>query len=174
MNIEYTRQKCRLISYYADASSGYGAALFQLKRFFFAETQKTTYCYLSATLYALKDNGYVPLSGMDTTLVIPGVPDLYPVLEKAANDAIDNFIARGILSTPADSVVYSYNDVQHIDSVKKRRIKVYNTSTYAEGFLPEANIAEVIGAVDRLEDLGSIRRLMDLLRVAPRAMAAAE
>jgi hypothetical protein len=32
----------------------------------------------------------------------------------------------------------------------------------------------VIGAVDRLEDLSSIRRLMDLLRVAPRAMAAAE
>jgi 2-methylcitrate dehydratase PrpD len=46
--------------------------------------------------------------------------------------------------------------------------------TYAEGFLPDAHIAEVIGAVDRLEDFGSIRRLMDLLRVAPRAMAAAE
>jgi 2-methylcitrate dehydratase PrpD len=46
--------------------------------------------------------------------------------------------------------------------------------TYAEGFLPDAHIAEVIGAVDRLEDFGLIRRLMDLLRVAPRAMAAAE
>jgi 2-methylcitrate dehydratase PrpD len=46
--------------------------------------------------------------------------------------------------------------------------------TYAEGFLPDAHIAEVIGAVDRLEDFGSIRRLMDLLRVVPRAMAAAE
>ena len=46
--------------------------------------------------------------------------------------------------------------------------------TYAEGFLPDAHIADVIGAVDRLEDFGSIRRLMDLLRVAPRAMAAAE
>jgi 2-methylcitrate dehydratase PrpD len=46
--------------------------------------------------------------------------------------------------------------------------------TYAEGFLPDANIAETIGAVDRLEDLGSVRRLMDLLRRAPQAMAAAE
>jgi 2-methylcitrate dehydratase PrpD len=46
--------------------------------------------------------------------------------------------------------------------------------TYAEGFLPDAHIAEVISAVDRLEDFGSIRRLMDLLRAAPRAMAAAE
>ena len=50
--------------------------------------------------------------------------------------------------------------------------------TYAEGFLPDSHIADVIAAVDRLEDLGSARRLMDLLRVAPRAsshaMAAAE
>jgi 2-methylcitrate dehydratase PrpD len=46
--------------------------------------------------------------------------------------------------------------------------------TYAQGFLPDAHIADVIGAVDRLEDFGPIRRLMDLLRVAPQAMAAAE
>jgi 2-methylcitrate dehydratase PrpD len=46
--------------------------------------------------------------------------------------------------------------------------------TYAQGFLSDANISEVIGVVDRLEDFGSIRRLMDLLRVAPQAMAAAE
>jgi 2-methylcitrate dehydratase PrpD len=50
--------------------------------------------------------------------------------------------------------------------------------TYADGFLPDAAIAEVIGAVDRLEELSSVRRLMDVLRTAPRAtaqaMAAAE
>jgi 2-methylcitrate dehydratase PrpD len=46
--------------------------------------------------------------------------------------------------------------------------------TYAKDFLPDNQVAEVIGAVDRLEDFGSIRRLMDLLRTTPRAMAAAE
>jgi 2-methylcitrate dehydratase PrpD len=46
--------------------------------------------------------------------------------------------------------------------------------TYAKDFLPDSQVAEVIGAVDRLEDFGSIRRLMDLLRTTPRAMAAAE
>jgi 2-methylcitrate dehydratase PrpD len=46
--------------------------------------------------------------------------------------------------------------------------------TYAKGFLADNQVAEVIGAVDRLEDFGSIRRLMDLLRIAPRAIAAAE
>src|SRR3984893_17808938 len=46
--------------------------------------------------------------------------------------------------------------------------------TYAQNFLPDAHIADAIGAVERLEDFGSVRRLMDVLRVVPRAMAAAE
>jgi 2-methylcitrate dehydratase PrpD len=47
---------------------------------------------------------------------------------------------------------------------------------YAAGVIPEANIAGVIGAVDRLEELGSVRHLTGLLRGAARtqAMAAAE
>ena len=42
---------------------------------------------------------------------------------------------------------------------------------YAEGVIAEANIAGVIAAVDRLEEFGSVRKLMDLLRGAPRARA---
>jgi 2-methylcitrate dehydratase PrpD len=45
---------------------------------------------------------------------------------------------------------------------------------YAQGFLPDAHIADLIAAVNGLEDFGSVRRLMDLLRATPRAMAAAE
>jgi len=49
---------------------------------------------------------------------------------------------------------------------------------YAEGVIPQANIARVVGAVDRLEELGSVRQLMDWLRGEPRgragSMAAAE
>ncbi len=47
---------------------------------------------------------------------------------------------------------------------------------YAERVIDGAHIAEVVAAVDRLEDYGSVRRLMDLLRGARhgRAMAAAE
>jgi 2-methylcitrate dehydratase PrpD len=46
--------------------------------------------------------------------------------------------------------------------------------TYAKGVLPDADTAEVIGAVGRLEDIGSVRTLMALLRARPVAMAAAE
>src|ERR1700761_7416869 len=55
-----------ILGAYTDASSAFGAALFQLTRFSFAETQKTAYVYLSANLYALKDNGYVLLQNLDT------------------------------------------------------------------------------------------------------------
>jgi 2-methylcitrate dehydratase PrpD len=46
--------------------------------------------------------------------------------------------------------------------------------TYAKGVLSDAGIAEVIGAISRLEDAGSVRALMALLRARPPAMAAAE
>lgn len=46
--------------------------------------------------------------------------------------------------------------------------------TYAAGVLPPSHIADVIAAVDRLEDFGPVGHLMSLLRAAPRAMAAAE
>jgi 2-methylcitrate dehydratase PrpD len=41
--------------------------------------------------------------------------------------------------------------------------------TYAPTRIPAAAIEEVVHAVDRLEDLGSVRRLMEVLRAEPRA-----
>src|ERR1700679_2853163 len=108
-----------ILNAYTDASSGFGAILFQLKRFSFAETQRTVYTYLSATLYALKDNGYVLLLNLDTTLVIDGPVNFRQALANASNAVIDNFIARGITLAPADTLVYSYDDVRRIDSVRK-------------------------------------------------------
>jgi 2-methylcitrate dehydratase PrpD len=46
--------------------------------------------------------------------------------------------------------------------------------TYANGVLPDAHIADVIKAVNGLQDFGSARKLMDLVRAPSRAMAAAE
>ena len=42
---------------------------------------------------------------------------------------------------------------------------------YADGVIPQANIARVVGTVDRLEELGSVRQLMDWLRGEPRGRA---
>jgi len=40
--------------------------------------------------------------------------------------------------------------------------------TYADGLLSSAHVDDVVGAVSRLEDLGSVRKLMDMLRATPR------
>jgi 2-methylcitrate dehydratase PrpD len=45
---------------------------------------------------------------------------------------------------------------------------------YAKGVLSDARAADVLAAVGRLENFGSVRKLMELLRAAPRAMEAAE
>jgi hypothetical protein len=123
-----------ILNAYTDASSGFGAALFQLKRFSFAETQRTVYTYISATLYALKDNGYVPLLNLDTTLVIEGPENFQPALAYYSSDVVSSFIAKAIVMAPVDTVVYSYDDVQHIDLVRKRKLKAYNTGNFTEGF----------------------------------------
>jgi 2-methylcitrate dehydratase PrpD len=43
--------------------------------------------------------------------------------------------------------------------------------TYADGVLAQSHVDEVVGMVQRLEDLGSVRKLMDALRAAPRKAA---
>jgi 2-methylcitrate dehydratase PrpD len=43
--------------------------------------------------------------------------------------------------------------------------------TYADGVLSSSHVDEVVGMVARLDDLGSVRKLMDALRAAPRKAA---
>ena len=126
-------QLVSIMNAYTDAGSGNGAILFQLKRFSFAEPARTRYCYLSAAIYALKDEGYAKLAGLDTTLVITSAAEFPSVLMQQGNQVIDDFIAKAIQLPPTTTVVYSYNDLVHIDSVEKRRIPVYNTNSYTEG-----------------------------------------
>jgi hypothetical protein len=126
-------QLVNILNAYTDAGSGNGAILFQLKRFSFAEPARTRYCYLSAAIYALKDAGYVKLASLDTTLVITSAAEFPAELAQEGNQVIDDFIAKAILLPATDAVVYSYDDLVHMDSVEKRRIPVYNTNSYTEG-----------------------------------------
>jgi hypothetical protein len=126
-------QLVNILNAYTDAGSGNGAILFQLKRFSFAEPARTRYCYLSAAIYALKDAGYAKLASLDTTLVLTSAAEFPSVLVQEGNQVIDDFIAKAILLPATDAVVYSYDDLVHIDSVEKRRIPVYNTNSYTEG-----------------------------------------
>jgi hypothetical protein len=126
-------QLTKIMNAYTDADAGNGAILFQLKRFSFAEPARTRYCYLSAAIYALKDAGYVKLGSLDTTLVIAAAAEFLSVLAQEGNQVIDDFIAKAIQLPATDGPVYSYDELVHIDSVEKRRIPVYNTTSYTEG-----------------------------------------
>jgi 2-methylcitrate dehydratase PrpD len=77
-------------------------------------------------------------------------------------------ISDGTLSARCEHPLGSYEN-----PLTRSQIE-HKFRAYAKGVLPEAHIADVVAAVDRLEDFGSVRKLMDLLRAAPRAMAAAE
>ena len=65
--------------------------------------------------------------------MITSAAEFPSVLSQEGNQVIDDFIAKAILLPATDAVVYSYDDLVHIDSVEKRRIPVYNTNTYKEG-----------------------------------------
>ena len=81
---------------------------------------------------------------------------------------VDIETADGTLSARCEHPLGSYEN-----PLTRAQIE-HKFRAYAKGVLPEAHVADVIGAVDRLEDFGPVRKLMDLLRAAPRAMAAAE
>jgi hypothetical protein len=100
-------QLVNILNAYTDAGSGNGAILFQLKRFSFAEPARTRYCYLSAAIYALKDEGYAKLASLDTTLVITYAAEFPSVLAQEGNQVIDDFIANAILLPATAAVVYS-------------------------------------------------------------------
>jgi hypothetical protein len=114
--------------------AGDGRLLFQLKRFSFAERTRARYCYLSAVLYAQTDGRFLQLSSLDTTLVI-AASFVRGELEKKASEMLGSFIAHSIILRPAAGApACDTAGLAGIDSIRKRQIPAYNTSSYTEGF----------------------------------------
>lgn len=125
-------QLANVLNAYTGDGAGNGELLFQLKRFSFAEYTHARYCYFSAVLYARNGDGYTRLIGVDTSILL-ATANIDKELDHAGNGLLDNFIAEGILLSPTDPTTYSMDDIRHIDSLEKRKIPVYNTTTYTEG-----------------------------------------
>ena len=125
-------QLTNVLNAYTDSSAGNGELLFQLKRFSFAEYARVRYCYFSAVLYARNGDRYTRLFGVDT-LILLAAASVDNNLNHAGNGLLDNFIAEGILLPPTDPTTYSMDDIRHIDSLDKRKIPVYNATSYTEG-----------------------------------------
>ena len=120
-----------LLASLIDSAARDGELVFQLKRFRFIERSGVRYCYLSAALYAKKEDRYFPLSRLNT--VIPLYGHIYKTLQSTANDLLTDFIAKGLVVPAKDSLVYTLHEVEHVDSLEKQKIVLYTTTKFAEG-----------------------------------------
>jgi len=119
-----------------DSSANNGELLFQLRQLTFAEItgamSEKGYCRFKAELYSKNNYQYQKLASIDTLILIKSM-DVTKALFKSASKTITDFIANSLLKEPIDSNCYSFKNIQEIDSIEKREIKVYNTDTYMEG-----------------------------------------
>lgn len=134
--IPFSTQLTNTLHALTDSSAKEGKLLFQFRQFNFAEitgaVSEKGYCYIRADLYANKNGRYQKLNSIDTVLLIKSM-DVTRALLRNGSKLISNFIAGNLLKEPADSNVYSFNDIQHMDSIEKLKIVAYNTTVYADG-----------------------------------------
>jgi hypothetical protein len=120
-----------LVQELTDKTAGRGELLFQLKRFRFVEKERTRHCFISAALYAKKDDRYYPLSRLDTMLELSR--PLVKNVQTWGSLAISDFVAKGLVLPAGGDVGYSLAEVRHIDSLEKRKIPLYTTAAYKDG-----------------------------------------
>lgn len=125
-----------IFNHLIDSSARQGECVFLLRQFSFAEITKAMsekgYCYLRAALFAKTGEGYQKINAIDTVVVVSAM-DVTQAMFRRGNKTIHEFIGQSLQRTPEDTFLYSLADLGALDSVEKRRIPVYNTTTYTEG-----------------------------------------
>ncbi|MBX2924302.1 MAG: hypothetical protein KF746_19025 [Chitinophagaceae bacterium] len=165
--IPFDRQLKKLMDVLADVSSGPDTLLFQLRQLSFAEItgamSEKGYCYLRAALYHKKEDTYRFVDAIDTVLLVKSM-DVTKALFRKGSKLIAEFIGKSLSKPSSAEIVYSYADVVHIDSVEKRKLKVYNTDAYTEGvyktyetFANQAPDYVNMDAVLKNDDLSSVK-----------------
>lgn len=119
-----------------DENAGNDNMLLLIRQFSFAEItgsfSEKGYCYLRAGLYAAHNEKYQKISVIDTVICLKSSLDVTGMILKAGGEAISNFIAGNLIRT-ASGLDYTYNDILNIDSYEKSTLKLFNTTTYADG-----------------------------------------
>jgi len=131
-------QLTKLLNSLTDSSAKDGKLLFQLRDFRFVEKTGTRYCYLNAELYTKKENQYQKISFLDTVMIVKG-PDASRTLTKEGNTILSDFIAKSLTLEPKEGFTYTFGDLKVMESIEKRRIPVYNTSTFNDGIYDDYN-----------------------------------
>jgi hypothetical protein len=134
--IPFTYQLKNVFDALTDSSSGKAELLFQLRELSFAEItgamSEKGYCYLRAALYSKTNDHYQPVNSIDTVILIKSM-DVTRALFRNGSKTIAGFMAAGMLMNPSGAETYSFHDIEQIDSIEKRKLPLYNASTYADG-----------------------------------------
>ena len=119
-----------------DSSSQDGTLLFQIRQILFSEmtsmSSEKGYFYIRANLFSQKENNYLKLASIDTLIVVNAF-DVTNQLLKAGSDLITNCISSNLLKNPTENELYTYNDILRVDSIEKRKIKIYNINGFTDG-----------------------------------------
>lgn len=126
----------KLLAAMIDSTAKPQELLFQLKKFSFSEItgafSENGYLRLNASLYKKNDTFYQLLGSLDADIETSAI-DVTVGLLKKGNETISKFIAENLTKEPISTINYSYDDIFKVDSIGKSRVKLYTTTTYADG-----------------------------------------
>jgi hypothetical protein len=130
-------QLTNLMDRITDSSAANDSLLLQLRLFNFAEvtgniSQKGS-CYLRAVLYSKKGDHYLKINSLDTSAAVQVSPNLSRGALAMGGKILAGFIANSLVQTPADSTLYSLNDIKKTDSIEKQQMKLYTATAYVDG-----------------------------------------
>jgi hypothetical protein len=106
-----------------------------IRDFKFAEItgalSETGYCYLRADLFSKKDTVYQKIDSVDAVYEVNAMDVTKKNIRNGSNKLID-FISSNVKYLKSGPN-YSFDDILNITAVEKRKIPVYNTTSYKDG-----------------------------------------
>lgn len=130
------RQFSNLLDSIITPEAAQGHLLLQIRKFSFAELTDFAeygYCHFRAVLYTKNDSAFRRLTAVDTVISLETQGDITKSLFKQSTAMIVNFIGSKLSLIPADTTIYSLNNIIKIDSVEKSMFPLYNTANFTDG-----------------------------------------
>lgn len=113
-----------------------GELVLVLRQLSFAELHnpysEKGYCHFRATLFGGSEGKYRKLDMIDTAVFVKAVDVTQPMFREGSR-VITDFIADNLIQLPADSQVYSLNELNYIDIIEKKQLPAYNVRIFPNG-----------------------------------------
>lgn len=124
------------IGFMVDSTAQNNKLILNVRHFFFAEVtgvmSEKGYCYFRGDLYTQNNDKYYKLASIDTVGVISAM-DVTKALMRSSSNIINNFISNNLTVSPNTQESYSFSDLMSIDSIEKKRTKLYSLQTLNDG-----------------------------------------